>query len=147
MYWETLKGWLATQAASKLLSLADHTVLISSNCVGAIASLRKGLYRSLALQNIALLHNCMFMDVGAALPLYLHVPGVAMKAEGVDDLSRSATRARRASDSTVALRQIVSPGAERLGDLIWLDLFAAADNTLVQLIDSSQPQQNLHSCF
>ena len=29
------------------------------------------------------------MDVGAAPPLYLHVPGVVMNAEGVDDLSRA----------------------------------------------------------
>jgi hypothetical protein len=69
--------------------------------------------------------------VGAAPPLYLHVPGVVMKAEGVDDLSRSAARALQASESTVALRRIVSAEAERLGALISLDLFATADNTLV----------------
>ncbi len=49
----------------------------------------EGLLRSLALQNIAL-HNRLFMDDGAAPPLYLHVPGIVMKAEGVDDFSRSA---------------------------------------------------------
>ncbi len=64
-----------TQAASKLFSLADHTVLISSDHAGAITALLKGSYRSPALQNKALLHNRMFMDVGAALPIYLHVPG------------------------------------------------------------------------
>ncbi len=116
VYRETLAGWLATQAASKLFSLANHTVLIRSDCVGAIAALLKGSYRSPALQNIVLLHNRMFMDVGAAPPLYLHVlhvPGVVMKAEGVDDLSRSAARARRASESTVALQQIVWAEAEQ----------------------------------
>jgi hypothetical protein len=46
VYWEALAGWLATQAASKLFSLADHTVLIRSDCVGAISALRKGSYRS-----------------------------------------------------------------------------------------------------
>ncbi len=110
VYRKTLAGWLATQAASKLFSLTDHTVLIRSDCVGAITALRKGSYRSPVLQNIVLLHNCMFMDVGATLPLYLHVPGVVimMEAEGVDDLSRSAARARRASESTVALWQMVT---------------------------------------
>jgi hypothetical protein len=63
------------------------------------------------------------MDVGAAPPLYLHVPGVVMKAKGVDDLSRSAARARRASESTAALRRIVTSEAkERLGKAISLDL-------------------------
>jgi hypothetical protein len=61
------------------------------------------------------------MDVGAAPPLWLHVPGVAMKAEGVNDLSRPATRARLAFESTVALQQIVSAEAEHLDDLISLD--------------------------
>jgi hypothetical protein len=42
VYRETLAGWLATQATSKLFSIADHTVLIRSDCVGAITALRKG---------------------------------------------------------------------------------------------------------
>jgi hypothetical protein len=98
VYWETLADYGDT--------CADHTVLICSDCV---AALRKGSYRSPALQNIALLHNRMFMDVGAA-PQYLHVTGMAIKAEGVDNL---AAQARRASESTVALRQIVPAEAEQ----------------------------------
>jgi hypothetical protein len=73
------------------------------------------------------------MDDGAAPPLYLHVPGIVMKAEGVDDFSRSAAWARRAPESTAALRQIVrSEAEERLGEAISLDLFArsTAGNTL-----------------
>jgi hypothetical protein len=80
------------------------------------------------------------MWVPAAPPLYLHVPRVAMNAEGVDDLSRSAARARRASESTVALRQILSAEAEHLGDLISLDLFATADITLVQRFFARYPE-------
>ncbi len=138
VYRETLAGWQATQSAGKLFSLANHTFLIRSDCVGAIAALRKGSYRSPALQNVELLHNRMFMDVGAAPPLYLHVPGV--KAGGVDDLSRSAARARLASESTAALRQIVTAEAERLGDLISLDLFATSDNTLVPWFFARYPE-------
>jgi hypothetical protein len=42
-----------------------------------------------------------------------------MKAEGVDDLSRSAAEARRASESTAALLRIVkSEAEERLGEAI-----------------------------
>jgi hypothetical protein len=97
VYLETLACFLATQAASKLYPLADHTVLICSDCLGTIAALRKGSFRSPALQNIALLHNRLFMDVGAAPPLYLHAPGAVMKAEGVDDPppERAAPRSRR----------------------------------------------------
>jgi hypothetical protein len=62
VYRETLAGFLATQAAGKLYPLADHTVLIRSDCLGAIAALWKGSFRSLALQNIVLLHNRLFMD-------------------------------------------------------------------------------------
>ncbi len=132
VYLETLAGFLATQAATKLYSLADFVSLIRSNCLGAIAALRKGSFRSQARQNIALLHNRLFMDVGAAPPLYLHAPGVVMKAEGVDDLSRSAARARRASESTAALRRIVTS--------ISLDLLATADNTLVPRFFALYPE-------
>mmetsp|Transcript_41415 Transcript_41415/g.86539 ORF Transcript_41415/g.86539 Transcript_41415/m.86539 type:complete len:453 (-) Transcript_41415:58-1416(-) len=143
VYREALAGFLATQAASKLYPLADHTVLIRSDCLGAIAALRKGSFRSPALQNIALLHNRLFMDVGADPPLYLHAPGVVVKAEapeGVDDLSRSAARARRASESTAALRRIVTCEAGRLGEPISLHLFASADNTLVPRFFALYPE-------
>jgi hypothetical protein len=62
VYRETLAGFLV---ASQLHALADRTVLIRSDCTGAISALRKGSFRSPALQNVALLHNRLFMDVGA----------------------------------------------------------------------------------
>ena len=80
------------------------------------------------------------MDAGASPPLYLYAPGTVMKAEGVDDLSRSAARACRASESTAALRRIVTSEAERLGEPISLDLFATADNTLVQRFFAPYPE-------
>jgi hypothetical protein len=106
--------------------------LIRSNCTRAISALRKGSFRSPALQNMALLHNRLFMDVGASPPHYLHAPGIVMKAEGVDDLSRAVARSIRASASTPALREKVAAEAERwLGAPLSLDLFATADNALV----------------
>jgi hypothetical protein len=54
-----------------------------------------------------------------------------MKAEGDDDLSRSAAQARRASESTAAVRRIVTSEAELLDEPISLHLSATADNTLV----------------
>jgi hypothetical protein len=106
----------------------------------AISALRKGSFRSPALQNVALLHNRLFMDVSASPPHYLHAPGTVMKAEGVDDLSRAVARSIRASESTRALRDIraeplsdiVAAEAEQwLGAPLSLDLFATANNALV----------------
>jgi hypothetical protein len=42
MYQETLAGFLATRAASQLHALADRTVLIRSDCTGAISAFWKG---------------------------------------------------------------------------------------------------------
>ena len=131
VYREALAGFLATKAASKIYALADYTVLIRSDCLGAIAALRKGSFRSPALQNIALLHNSMLMELGVLPPSYLHIPGETMKAEGVDDLSRATARACRGSESSAALRSVVVREAERLGAVISIDLFATADNALV----------------
>ena len=65
------------------------------------------------MQNVALLHNSLFMDVGASPPHYLHAPGTVMKAEGVDDLSRAVARSIHTSASTPALREKVAAEAER----------------------------------
>ena len=84
------------------------------------------------MQNVALLHKRLFMDMGASPLHYLHAPGTVMKAERVDDLSRAAARAIRASASTRVLRDIVAAEAERwLGMPLWLDPFATAVDALV----------------
>ena len=64
--------------------MADFSVLIRSDCVVAISALPKESFRSPALQNGALLHNCLFMDLGAMQPLCLYAPGAVLTAEGVD---------------------------------------------------------------
>ena len=68
VYREVLAGFLATKAASQLHALADRTVLIRSDCTGAISALRKGSFRSPALQNVALLHNRLRGSFTSALP-------------------------------------------------------------------------------
>jgi hypothetical protein len=65
------------------------------------------------MQNVALLHNRLFMDVGASSPHYLHAPGTVMKAEGVDDLSRAVARSICASTSSYTLPEKVAAEAER----------------------------------
>jgi hypothetical protein len=140
VYRETLAGFLATRAASQHYALADRTVLIRGDCVGALTALRKGSFKSPALQNVALLHNRMLMDLAATQPMYLHAPGEVMKAEGVDGLSREVAAARRASESTAALRRLVQQEATRLGAPISLDLFAATENTLVPRFFARHPE-------
>jgi hypothetical protein len=46
VYRETLAGFLATRVANQLHALTDRTVLIRSDCTGAISALRKGSFRS-----------------------------------------------------------------------------------------------------
>ena len=105
----------------------------------AISALRKGSFRSSALQNVALRHNRLFMDLGAMPPLYLHAPGAVMT--GVDGLSREPAQARRLSESLPALLRVVMAEATRRGGSpISLDLFATADNTLVPRFFARHPE-------
>jgi hypothetical protein len=92
-------------------------------------------------QNVALLHNCLFMDVGASPLHYLHASGTVIKAEGVDDLFRAVVCSIHTSTSSPALREKVAAEAERwLGTPLSLDLFATADNALVPLFFSRFPE-------
>ena len=65
-------SFLATLAASKLYLLLDHTILIRSDCMGAISAPSKGSFRSPAL---AERRAAVYMDVGASPPLFLNAPG------------------------------------------------------------------------
>ena len=140
VYRETLAGFLATRAASQRFALADYTVVIRGDCVGALTALRKGSFKSPALQNVAILHNQMLITLGVRQPLYLHAPGTVMKAEGIDGLSREVASARRELESLPALRDIVCKEAERFGTRITIDLFAAVENTLVPRFFARYPE-------
>jgi hypothetical protein len=69
-------------------------------------------------------------------PLLLHAPGVALIAEGVDAMSREVAAARMLGSSTGKLRRLVTDEAARLGAVIFIDLFATADNTIVPRLAS-----------
>jgi hypothetical protein len=59
------RRWLAFSPhgpPASCYSLADSTVLLCSDCTGAISAPRKGSLLSPALQNVALLHNRLFMN-------------------------------------------------------------------------------------
>ena len=80
------------------------------------------------------------MELGVPPPSYLHVPGEMMKAEGVDDLSRSTARSRRESESTDALRQKAAREACWLEADLSIDLFASAENAVVPRFFAQFPE-------
>ena len=131
VYREALAGLLATRAASKLFALERYTVLIRGDCVGALTALRKGSFRSPALQDIAIRFAELCVGLRLPPPMLLHAPGSVMKAERVDDLSRAVAQQLRSHESSPALRRLVVLEAHRLGGPISVDLFATASNALV----------------
>jgi hypothetical protein len=140
IYREALAGFLAVKAAGQNFALADFLLLLRGDCMGALAALRKGSFRSPALQDIALRFNEHLMRLGARQPSFLHAPGVVMKAEGIDGLSREEAAQRRAAESTVALRALVQAEADRLGETFTVDLFATAENAIVPRFFARHPE-------
>ena len=141
MYREALAGYLALHAASQHFALSLFLILIRNDCMGALAALRKGSFRSPALQDVALKFAslCIQLDISPP-PAFLFAPGEVLKAEGVDELSRADARAQRAMESTSALRLIVREEAERLGWKISVDLFASSSNCIVPRFFARYPE-------
>mmetsp|Transcript_37009 Transcript_37009/g.98320 ORF Transcript_37009/g.98320 Transcript_37009/m.98320 type:complete len:1072 (+) Transcript_37009:2523-5738(+) len=121
---------LAVAAASRRYSLRDHTLLIRSDCEPAISVLQKGSSSSSALQGESLAFARFCVDHQLATPLFLHIPGSQMVAEGVDALSRLHAVQARLTESNDRLRGIVRAEAARLGWSITIDLFASMPNAL-----------------
>ena len=88
VYREALAGYLALHAASQHFALSRFSILIRNDCMGALAALRKGSFRSPALQDVALKFAslCIQLDISPP-PAFLFAPGEVLKAEGVDELS------------------------------------------------------------
>ena len=97
----------------------------------ALRAMCKGSFRSPTLQDVALRFQELFLDAGAAAPLFLHAPGEVMKADGVDGLSRAGARELRASESTQLLRSLVDSEARRHGKRVSLDVFVSGDNVMI----------------
>ncbi len=75
--------------------------------------------------------SSLFLRVARQPPLFLHVPGDVLKAEGVDALSREVAAERTRSQSTRALRALADREAARQERFFTVDLFATADNAMV----------------
>ena len=141
VYREALAGYLALLAASQHFELGRYSVLLRNDCTGALSTLRKGSFRSPALQDVALkfAELCVRLDVSPP-PSFLYAPGEVLKAEGVDGLSRAAAQEQRVLESTPALRCLVREEAARLGWTISVDLFASSSNCLVPRFFARYPE-------
>ena len=127
---ETLAGHLAFKAASQLTDISGMVVLHRSDCVGALAALRKGSYASRPLQDIAV----RFTQRCARLRTenyFLHVSGETLVAEGVDDASRGVARQVAFPACTQRMRDLLRDEAALHGWKLTVDLFASEVNAVV----------------
>jgi hypothetical protein len=85
---ETLGRVLALEAAARELDLSYSWVLMSNDCVAALAALRKGCSSSTFLQQCSM-RFALFQRDARCHTLFLHGPGSQLVAEGVDGLSRN----------------------------------------------------------
>ena len=97
--------------------------------MGTLRAMGKGSLRSPTLHDIARRFQELFLETGAAAPLFLHAPGEVIKAEGVDGLSRTGAGALRASEPTQLLRSHVAAEARRHGESVTIDVFASGEST------------------
>jgi hypothetical protein len=68
------------------------------------------------------------MGLGGRTPAFLHAPGLVMKAEGIDRLSREVAAERRTWESASALCELARVEAQSFGETISIDLFATAES-------------------
>ena len=124
---------MAFKAASQLADISRVVVLHRSDCVGALAALRKGSYASSAasrpLQDIAV----RFTQRCARLRTenyFLHVSGEILVAEGVDDSSRGVARQVAFPACTQRMRDLLRDEAALHGWELTVNLFASEVNAV-----------------
>lgn len=130
---------LALAAAELMVSMQDSVVIFRNDSLVALSALRKGCTSSPALQSSAmsLSRSCARLN---ADPLFLHVPGSSLVAEGIDDASRALVSAERGPACGPALRARIRDLATSHGWNISLDLFACAENALTARYYSLHPE-------
>ena len=105
-------------------------VLFRNDCVGALAALRKGSFDSDVLQQHAWHLSALCLEHHIE-PLFLHVPGLVLIKEGIDDLSRSVAEPVQGPACNPALRIEVRRLLRAVGwGRLTLDLFASECNAL-----------------
>ena len=139
---EAFVGASALVTASKQYHLRRFVVLLRGDCRPALAALRKVSFCSPILQDIAIGHAEFCMQLKIDVPLTLFAPGLILKAEGIDGLSREVALGERSLESTPALRSLAITLAAEHGWTLTVDLFAASENTLLPRFVSRYPDRH-----
>ena len=94
IYREAVGGYLAVEAAARLVNLFESVLILRNDSYSALTALRKGSSASNTLQSCAtrLAITCSDLCIE---PYFLHAPGDTLISEGVDDASRRLARGIR----------------------------------------------------
>ena len=128
---EALALLFGIQAMARLVPLSQHQILLRNDCKAALAAFRRGSFRSIALQDIAIQYLQLMLEIPAIPALLLFAPGKVLIEEGIDKHSRNTAAELRCSESGPALRALIHQLAINLSwGPLTLDLFATASNSL-----------------
>jgi len=133
---EAWAGALSLQALTQVEDTHSSTVLMRNDASAAIAAFRKGSFGSPELQEAALIVNDIRIKLDILTPL-LHVPGLALMAEGIDGASRAGhafgqgmnVEEIRGPSITDQLWNRIQALADQQGWKLTIDLFATASNS------------------
>ena len=104
---EALALLFGIQAMACLIPLSQHQILLHNDCKAALAAFRRGSFRSMALQDIAIQYLQLILEIPAIPALLLLAPGKVLIEEGIDRHSRNTAAELRCSESGQALRSQV----------------------------------------
>ena len=140
--------YLAFTASSRLVDLHSATCILRNDARGALASLRKGNFRSTHLQSCAMRLSKSAATLNCDL-LFLHAPGRDLVEEGIDRLSRDVALSLRGPSCNADLRLKIYNMAATLGWVLSIDLFATSSNALTARFFSRfpEPQSEFEDAF
>jgi hypothetical protein len=124
---ETRAGVLAFRAALSRFNLHGWTVVLRNDAVGALSALGRGCAHSEYLQDQAIEFVTLARE-HAVNPMFLHAPGTALVAEGIDRASRDGVATVRGPAIDRFVRRIVDSLAAAMGWQLSIDLFASREN-------------------
>ena len=97
-----------------LIPLSQHQILVRNDCKAALAAFRRGSFRSIALQDIAIQYLQLMLEIPAIPALLLFAPGKVLNEEDIDRHSRNTAAELRCSESGPALRALIHQLATNL---------------------------------
>jgi hypothetical protein len=126
---EAMGGYLMFKATTRMLDARGAVILHRNDCVPALAALRKGSFPSPPLQATAVAFNRL-AETMKTEHYFLHAPGAALVAEGIDEASRAGAEQVHFPACTENMRTLMRQMAGTRGWTITVDLFATETNAL-----------------